>query len=83
MVRLLIALVAAAIILRVGFVFIRGVGRTPPEPPPAGELRKLNRRYRCAVCGAEVRMTLAADEEPPPPRHCLEDMDRLKTLDDD
>jgi hypothetical protein len=27
------------------------------------------------VCGVELRLTMAPDEDPPPPRHCLEDMD--------
>ena len=40
-----------------------------------GELRKVDVRYRCSVCGAEVKMTLAAEEDPPPPRHCMEDME--------
>ncbi len=35
----------------------------------------MNLRYRCSVCGTEVRMTQAAEELPPPPRHCQEDMD--------
>ena len=45
------------------------------EPPPAGELRKVKIIYRCSICGTEVRMTVAPDEDPDPPRHCLEDMD--------
>jgi len=61
-------------ILWVGIVILRGLARPVPEPPPAGELRKVNLRYRCNVCGAEVRMTAAADEDPDPPRHCMDDM---------
>jgi hypothetical protein len=40
----------------------------------AGEMRKVNVKYRCTVCGLELKMMLAPDEDPPPPRHCLEDM---------
>ena len=29
---------------------------------------------QCVVCGAEVTMTVAADDDPEPPRHCREDM---------
>ena len=47
---------------------------TTPMPPPAGEMRKINVKYRCTVCGLEMKMMLAPDEDPPPPRHCLEDM---------
>ena len=48
--------------------------RPVPEPPPAGELRKVRLTYRCSICGTEVRMT-AATTRPEPPRHCQEDMD--------
>ena len=54
---------------------LRGVTTPLPEPPPAGELRKVNLRYRCSICGTEMRMTLANDELPEPPKHCLEEMD--------
>ena len=49
-------------------------------PPPPGELRKVNVRYRCSVCGLEIKLTLAPDEDPPPPRHCLEDMEVVAPL---
>jgi rubredoxin len=38
-------------------------------------MRKINVRYRCSVCGVELRVVMAPDEEPPPPKHCLEEMD--------
>ena len=34
----------------------------------------MNLRYRCDVCGVELKLTAAPDEDPPPPRHCLEEM---------
>jgi rubredoxin len=40
-------------------------------------MRRINVRYRCSVCGLEIRLTLAPDEDPPPPRHCLEDMEMI------
>ena len=46
-----------------------------PEPPPAGELRKVKLNFRCSSCGSEVRMTVATDESPDPPRHCMSEMD--------
>ena len=52
----------------------------PPEPPPSGELRRVNRRYRCDVCGVELKLTMAPDEDPPPPKHCLEDMTGVAPL---
>jgi hypothetical protein len=63
------------LIMWVGIWILRGFARPLPAPPPAGEMRKVNLRYRCSVCGAELRMTAAAEEDPEPPRHCMEDMD--------
>ena len=70
-----VAVLAAMVILRVGFMFLGGLSQPVPEPPPPGELRKVKIQFRCSICGAEVRMTVANDEMPAPPRHCLEDMD--------
>lgn len=72
---ILIAVVAALVMLRLGLAVLRGLATPPPEPPPEGEMRKVKLVYRCSICGAEVRMTAAPTEEPEPPRHCLEDMD--------
>ncbi|MDZ7679872.1 MAG: hypothetical protein U5K29_15120 [Acidimicrobiales bacterium] len=80
LVRVLIAVAAAYVILRVGFAMLRGLGAPPPEPPPPGELRKVRLEYRCSICGTEMRMTAAPDEEPPPPRHCLEEMDLVAPI---
>ncbi|MCU1460231.1 MAG: hypothetical protein JWO37_306 [Acidimicrobiales bacterium] len=68
------ALAAVVVIWRIGMAMLRALAR-PNEPPPEGEMRKVNLRYRCGVCGAEVRMTQAAEDLPPSPRHCQEDMD--------
>lgn len=72
-----IAVIAALVMLKVGLAMLRGLARPVPEPPPAGELRKVKIGYRCSICGSEVRMTIAPDEEPQAPRHCLEDMDLI------
>jgi len=71
----IVAAVAAYLILTIGVVMLGGLARPVPAPPPPGELRKVRLLYRCSICGTEVRMTAANDEEPEPPRHCLEDMD--------
>lgn len=63
------------VLWKVGIGMIRSVTTPLPAPPPEGELRRINVRYRCSVCGVELRMTMAPEEDPPPPRHCLEDMD--------
>jgi hypothetical protein len=63
-----------------GIGMLRSFTTPMPAPPPAGEMRKINVKYRCNVCGLEIKLTLAPDEDPPPPRHCLEDMDIIAPL---
>ncbi len=62
------------VLWRVGITMLRAVTMATPEPPPPGEMRKVNMRFRCDVCGVELKLTMAPDEDPPPPQHCLEDM---------
>ncbi len=73
--KIVIGLAVAYVILRIGFWLLRGFANPLPGPPPAGEMRRVNLRYRCSLCGVELRMTAAPDEDPPPPRHCQEDME--------
>jgi len=77
---LLGAVVICYVLWKVGIALIRGLTTPLPEPPPSGELRKVSVRYRCSVCGLEIKTMLAPDEDPPPPRHCLEDMDIIAPL---
>jgi hypothetical protein len=74
---LVLAATFAVVVIKVGVGLLRGMGTPLPPPPPPGELRKINLRYRCSVCGAEARLTAAQDEDPEPPRHCMEDMDMV------
>ena len=75
--NVLIAVIAAAVLLRVGVGVLRALATPPPAPAPAGELRRVKFLYRCELCGTEVRMTTAAEENPDPPRHCMEAMELL------
>jgi hypothetical protein len=70
----LAGLLIAFVLWKVGVGMLRALSRPPTPPPEPGELRKVNVRYRCDVCGVELKLTLAPDEDPPPPKHCLEDM---------
>lgn len=81
-VRVLVAAALMYLTLRGGFAIIGAFARPVPEPPPPGELRRVKLTYRCDQCGAELRMTLASDEVPAPPRHCTEDMDLIATRED-
>jgi hypothetical protein len=68
------------VLWKTGIAMLRGLTTPMPPPPPAGEMRKVNVRYRCGVCGLEIRLTMAPDEDPPPPKHCLEEMDVIAPL---
>lgn len=61
-------------LLKGGLTILKALSAPPIVPPEPGELRKVNVRYRCDVCGVELKLTLAPDEDPPPPKHCLEEM---------
>ena len=78
--KVIVAVVVAYVMIKVGFTLLRGLAAPRPEPPPAGEMRKVKISYRCNICGTELRMTMAPDQDPPPPRHCLEDMDLVAPI---
>ena len=82
-VKVVVAVAAGLLIWRVGRAMLGALIRPIPEPPPPGELRRVRLRYRCAVCGTEVRMTAANDERPEAPRHCMEAMELVAGPDDD
>lgn len=65
---------------KTGIGMLRSMTTPMPPPAPSGEMRRINVKYRCSMCGLELKMTLAPDEDPPPPRHCLEDMDLLAPI---
>ena len=81
-VALLIAALAVFVLFKIGFAMLGGLAQPVSEPPPAGELRKVKILYRCSICGTEVRMTVANDQMPEPPRHCLEDMELVTPVED-
>lgn len=73
--KVLIAIAAFFCIYLTGTFIVRSFMHPPPAEPEIGRLRKVNYRYRCTVCGTEVTMTAAPEDEiPNAPRHCREDM---------
>ena len=76
------AALGGLLILWLGVSVLRILAQPQPEPPPPGELRKVRLTYRCTLCGAEVRMTIAPSEDPEPPRHCGEEMSILAPIED-
>jgi len=77
--KIIVAVVAFVVIMRIGVFFLRALA-TPAPVPDAGELRRVNLKYLCTICGAQVRMTKAGEDLPPPPRHCLEDMELMAPI---
>ncbi|HVF76012.1 MAG TPA: hypothetical protein VM938_13290 [Acidimicrobiales bacterium] len=74
MFKIVVSVIIVFVVMKVGLTVLRALAQPIPPPPPPGELRKVNLRFRCSMCGTELRMTAAPDEDPEPPRHCLEDM---------
>ncbi len=58
----------------IGASLLRKFHSAPPPEPDPDDIKPVNLRFRCVVCGAEVTMTAAQDDEPEAPRHCREDM---------
>jgi hypothetical protein len=81
-VSVVVALAAAYLIFRAGIAVLKSMVRPMPEPPPPGELRRVKLRYRCPICGLELRVTTAANEDPIPPRHCMDEMDLVATAEE-
>ena len=80
--RIALALLFALVLLKIGSMILGSFARPVPEPPDPGELRRVRLTYRCSICATEVRMTHANDEVPEAPRHCMEDMDLVTSVDD-
>ena len=80
--KILIAILFAAIVIRLGLAILRMLATPLPEPPPAGELRKVKITYRCDICGTEVQMKVSPTQEPEAPRHCMDDMTMVTPIDD-
>ena len=75
------AVLLGLVIFKVGLAVLRSLATPLPAPPPPGEMRRVRLMYRCSICGTEVRMTLATEELPEPPRHCQEDMELIAPID--
>lgn len=81
-IRTIIAVAISYALLVMGFGIIGAFARPVPEAPPPGELRRVKLTYRCITCGAELRMTLANDQVPAPPRHCMDEMELTTSVDE-
>jgi hypothetical protein len=72
--RLALALAVAVTLYVIGASMLRKFHVAPPAEPDPDDIKPVNLRFRCVVCGAEVTMTAAQDDDPDAPRHCREDM---------
>jgi hypothetical protein len=70
----------AFVTLKFGVGMLRAIGTPLPGPPPEGEMRRITLRYRCSLCGLEIRTVLSPEQDPPAPRHCQEDMDLVAPI---
>jgi hypothetical protein len=82
LVRTVIAVFVAYALFMTGIKTIGAFARPIPAPLPPGELRRVKLNYRCDVCGTELRLTLANDQVPEPPKHCTEPMILTTNLED-
>ncbi|NNF54331.1 MAG: hypothetical protein HKN03_07800 [Acidimicrobiales bacterium] len=82
LVRTVIAVAVSYALFMTGIAVIGAFARPVPDAPPPGELRRVKLTYRCEICGTELRLTLANDQVPEPPRHCSEPMMLTTNLDD-
>ena len=73
--RVLIGVVVAGGLLWLGIATLKKFTIAPPAEPDPDDVKPVNLRYRCTVCGAEVTMTAAQGDAPDAPRHCREDME--------
>lgn len=75
-----LAILIVAAILKLGFMALRMLGTPLDDPDRANretaDVEPFDVRYRCIVCGVEIRLTrIGADDDSfEPPRHCREDM---------
>ncbi|HEX5587713.1 MAG TPA: hypothetical protein VFZ17_10415 [Acidimicrobiia bacterium] len=72
--RILIAVAVAVTLYVIGASMLRKFHVAPPAEPDPDDIKPVNLRFRCIVCGAEVTMTAAQEGDPEAPRHCREDM---------
>ena len=73
-VRIVVALAVAVPLYLIGASMLRKFHVAPPAEPDPDDIKPVNLRFRCIVCGAEVTMTAAQGDDPEAPRHCREDM---------
>jgi hypothetical protein len=73
--RIVAAVLMAVIILATGLRRLRRYRTLLPEPEPA-DVSRYDLRYRCTVCGLELKVEVATTDKPP--THCGEPMELIR-----
>jgi hypothetical protein len=73
-VRIVLGVIVAVTVYVIGASMLRKFHVAPPPEPDPDDIKPIDLHFRCIVCGAEVTMTAAQEDDPEPPRHCREDM---------
>ena len=70
-IRILIALAMALVFYLIAVRIVRVMmAPPPPDEPDVSQLKPVDYRYRCMVCGTEVTMTASPEADAPDaPRH--------------
>ena len=72
--RIALGVAVALTVYVIGASMLRKFQLAPPEEPDPEDIKPVNLKFRCIVCGAQVTMTAAQGDDPEAPRHCREDM---------
>ncbi len=80
--RILLAALGGGALIYVGIVLLRILSQKTPDPPPVGELRKVQLNYHCTICATELQIKVAPVDDPDPPKHCGEEMNLQAPLTD-
>lgn len=61
----------------VGLAILRGLANPGPAQGDSEtvDVEAEDVRFRCGVCGLEIRMTRIPGDDAKPPRHCMEEME--------
>lgn len=75
-IRVLLGAVFFVSAVWVGIVVLRGLARPVEEDGEIDttDVEADDVRFRCSICGMEMRMTLSPGEDFKAPRHCREEM---------
>ncbi len=80
-IRVIIGAMFFFAVVWLGFVVLRGLARPvdKADEATASDVEEEDLRFRCGLCGMEVRVTRSPGEHVKAPRHCREEMELVPT----